>query len=45
MRKECKRHDWRIGAKLARVVNMKIAPFYQVVFCFKCNKKIYAKLK
>lgn len=43
--KECKRHDWRLGAKIGKLSNGKIVANKQVVLCFKCGEKIVVNLK
>jgi len=41
--KECKRHDWRIGAWKGGIKNGKIVKLGKWIWCYKCGKKILAK--
>lgn len=42
MIKECKRHQWRIGAGIGGIVNGKLKTIGLNIWCWKCGKVIRA---
>jgi len=47
-KKECKRHKWRVGARVDCIIvknhNPQIIPTKEVIWCERCGKEIRARL-
>ena len=43
MKKECKRHKWRVGSTNVKLIEGKLENYSLNVWCGNCDKKIKAK--